>query len=92
MSRVRDFIKKYLIPYNRHVEVIDIKEASSSSGEGILEDTFSWIGGGAYCQRVAWVPIDPSCVIEVYWIGEEETAICEEEEITWEGINPYCQQ
>lgn len=88
--RIKDFIKKYLIPCSHHIELISIKE-ESYSGVEIPDDTFSWIGGGDFCQKTMWVPDDPSCEIKrSYWIGEEETALCEQENVTWEGIDEYC--
>lgn len=93
MSRIVDFIKKYLIPHDKHINVIDINDVSSNSGVEQPKDTFSWIGGGAFCERVKWIPDDPSCEVNNNkWIGEESTSFCELEIVTWEGVNLICQQ
>lgn len=93
MSAITDFIKKYLLPYDRHITVIDINDAAAVSGTDVAEDTFHWIGGDPFCEKVKWIPIDPSCEISLTkWIGEEVTAYCEGDSVSWEGIDVICKQ
>jgi len=65
IEEIERFIKRYLIPYNSGIKVLEIKEQTASSGVEEEIETFSWIGGGEYCERFIW-------------IGEEETAYCEQ--------------
>lgn len=80
LNEIKDYIRKYLIPYNAHIEVSDVGDAGYNAIE-TPPDTFYWVPAGEYCERLGWRPIAPSCVIVNYgWVPEEETAYCETEE------------
>lgn len=64
LREIKEFTKRYLIPYNSHIEIVENNQLSDSGTEEV-EDTFSWIGSGQYCERFLW-------------IGDEDTAYCEQ--------------
>lgn len=75
---LEDYIKKYLVPYNSHLKLTNIGDYLYQVGEEAPDTTF-WIGAGEYCQKVAWIGIDPTCEIEeLIWVPDEDTSYCEQ--------------
>ena len=78
--QVKQFIRRYLIPYNSHLEFLDIlvDDIWDGQGEQVVTTTTT--------RQLAWRGVDPSCiyeeeVVEVEWRPEGES--CEQD-----GNNP----
>lgn len=65
LLKIEEIIRRYLIPYNCSIRAVELSSAASSSEEE--GDSFSWIGGGQYCERFVWA-------------GVEEASYCEQTE------------
>lgn len=83
-KQAHNHIVKYLIPYNSHLFSINIEDFNNIESQlevGVRQTT--WIGGDGYCEKLGWKGASPICeTIATLWIGEEETAYCEQDPTT----------
>lgn len=75
---IKDYITKYLIPYNCHLKITEINNYALQVIDPPIE-TFYWLGAGEYCRKIVWIGTDPSCeLINLIWVPDEDTAYCEQ--------------
>ncbi|SEW37505.1 hypothetical protein [Chitinophaga arvensicola] len=85
MEQVKDYITRYLVPYNSWMALSDVGDAGYNELEEAPE-TFYWLPEAPYCETTAWRPVGPSCELkDLVWEPEIETAYCETRE---GGPNP----
>lgn len=77
IDQVKDYITRYLIPYNAWIALFDVGDAGYNELEEVPE-TFYWLPDAPYCETTAWRPISPSCEVKnLSWSPEWATAYCE---------------
>lgn len=85
IEQVKDYITRYLIPYNAWLALSDVGDAGYNEQEEAPE-TFYWMPEAPYCETTAWRPVATSCEVkDLAWEPEIETAYCETRE---GGPNP----
>jgi hypothetical protein len=89
MKELREYIVKYLIPYNSNLLLFEIRDLGEVTQE-VRTDSLSWIGGGSYCEIAQWRPIEPYCE-QIGWRPQQSSMYCVQQEIlAWRPIAPYC--
>lgn len=84
IKEVEQFIVQKLIPYNSHLLMTNMDNAtrlipSDENEDHPINETI-WVAKEGYCDTLAWRGINPTCeVVMTRWIPEEETAYCERE-------------
>lgn len=77
-AELKDYISKYLIPYNCHLKITELDDYNLSVDDQPT-DTLYWVGAGEYCRTTIWNGIDPSCeLMNLIWVPDEDTAYCEQ--------------
>jgi hypothetical protein len=75
---LKQYIDKYLIPYNCHTKITTIDDYALTVSNSPIE-TFRWEGAGEYCRQVKWIGTAESCEVAITeWVPDEDTAYCEQ--------------
>lgn len=73
LSEVKKRIRRDLIPYNSHLEIVTTDDGSGTDpGVTPPAPTYGWRGRVAECE-------DFTEVVETMWVGDGETAYCEDD-------------
>lgn len=79
LKELRDFISRFLLPYNTQLQLTNIGDTLYTESEDEIDSSY-WVGAGEYCRKVVWIGDDPACEIQsTIWIPDEDTAICEQD-------------